>query len=126
MDRLMRQRQASAHTIASYRDSFRLLMQYAQQRMRKAPSPLTVPDIDIPFLGAFLDHLEKERDNSARSRNVRLAALHFRTGSNKRTAAAKEAAAAARIPPVGRVRGDHSINVMPPSPNPKMALLTMR
>ena len=76
MDRLMRQRQASPHTIASYRDTFRLLMQYAQQRLRKAPSQLTVPDIDTPFLGTFLDHLEKERDNSARSRNVRLAALH--------------------------------------------------
>src|SRR5215468_11774823 len=81
MDRLMRQRQASPHTIASYRDTFRLLMQYAQQRLRKAPSQLTVPDMDTPFLGAFLDHLEKERDNTARSRNVRLAALHsfFRT-----------------------------------------------
>jgi integrase len=76
MDRLMRQRQASPHTIASYRDTFRLLMQYAQHRLRKAPSQLTVPDMDTPFLGAFLDHLEKERDNSARSRNVRLAALH--------------------------------------------------
>jgi integrase/recombinase XerD len=76
MDRLMRQRQASPHTIASYRDTFRLLMQYAQRRLRKTPSQLTVPDMDTPFLGAFLDHLEKERDNSARSRNVRLAALH--------------------------------------------------
>jgi integrase/recombinase XerD len=76
MDRLMRQRQASPHTIASYRDTFRLLMQYAQQRLHKTPSQLTVPDMDTPFLGAFLDHLEKDRDNSARSRNVRLAALH--------------------------------------------------
>ncbi len=76
MDRLMRQRQASPHTIASYRDTFRLLMQYAQQRLRKAPSQLTMPDLDTPFLGAFLDHLEQKRDNSARSRNVRLAALH--------------------------------------------------
>jgi len=76
MDRLMRQRQASPHTIASYRDTFRLLMQYAQQRLRKVPSQLTMPDLDTPFLGAFLDHLEQKRDNSARSRNVRLAALH--------------------------------------------------
>lgn len=70
MDRLMRQRQASPHTIASYRDTFRLLLQYAQLRLRKAPSQLTVPDLDTAFLGGFLDHLEQKRDNSARSRNV--------------------------------------------------------
>jgi integrase/recombinase XerD len=76
MDRLMRQRQASPHTIASYRDTFRLLMQHAQQRLHRAPSQLILPDLDTPFLGAFLDHLEQKRDNSARSRNVRLAAIH--------------------------------------------------
>jgi integrase/recombinase XerD len=76
MDRLMQQRQASSHTIASYRDTFRLLLQYAQQRLGKAPSQLAVPDLDTPFLGTFLDHLEKKRGNSARSRNVRLAAIH--------------------------------------------------
>src|SRR5437870_11277967 len=76
MDRLMRQRQASPHTIASYRDTFRLLIQYAQQRLRKTPSQLTVPDLDTVFLGSFLDHLEQHRANSARSRNVRLAAIH--------------------------------------------------
>ena len=76
MDRLMQQRQASPHTVASYRDTFRLLLQYAQQRLGKAPSNLTVPDLDTPLLGAFLEHLERERKNSARSRNVRLAAIH--------------------------------------------------
>ena len=76
MDRLMQQRQASPHTIASYRDTFRLLLQYAQQRLGKAPSNLSVPELDTPLLGAFLDHLERERKNSARSRNVRLAAIH--------------------------------------------------
>src|SRR5277367_6741968 len=76
MDRLVRQRQVSPHTLASYRDTFRLLLQYAQRRLGKAPSALTLPDLDTPFLGAFLDHLEQERDNSARSRNVRLAAIH--------------------------------------------------
>jgi integrase/recombinase XerD len=76
MDRLMRQRQASPHTIASYRDTFRLLIQYALQRLRKPPSQLTLPDLDTPFLGTFLDHLEQKRGNSARSRNVRLAAIH--------------------------------------------------
>ena len=76
MDRLMQQRQASSHTIASYRDTFRLLLQYAQQRLGKAPSTLTVPELDAPLLSSFLNHLERERKNSARSRNVRLAAIH--------------------------------------------------
>ena len=76
MDRLMQQRQVSPHTIASYRDTFRLLLQYVQQRLGRAPSQVTVPDLDTPFLGTFLDHLEKKRGNSARSRNVRLAAIH--------------------------------------------------
>jgi len=76
IDRLMRQRRVSHHTVASYRDTFRLLLQYAQRHLDKAPSTLTLPDLDTPFLGAFLDHLEQERDNSARSRNVRLAAIH--------------------------------------------------
>src|SRR5437762_12140682 len=76
LHRLMRQRQASPLTIASYRDTFRLLMQYAQQRLHKAPSQLTIPDLDTVFLGSFLDHLEQHRANSARSRNVRLAAIH--------------------------------------------------
>lgn len=76
MDRLMQQRQASRHTIASYRDTFRLLLQFAQQRVGKPPTSLTVPDLDTPLLGAFLDHLERDRKNSARSRNVRLAAIH--------------------------------------------------
>jgi len=76
MDRLMRQRQVSSHTLASYRDTFRLLVQYAQQRLRKAPAQLTMLELDTVFLGAFLDHLEQKRNNSARSRNVRLAAIH--------------------------------------------------
>src|SRR5258708_31555979 len=76
IDRLMRQRQVSPHALASYRDSFRLLLQYAQRQLHKAPSDLMLPDLDTAFLGAFLDHLEQGRKNSARSRNVRLAAIH--------------------------------------------------
>jgi len=75
-DRLMHQRRASPHTIASYRDTFRLLLGFAKQRLKKAPSNLGIEDLDTPFIGAFLDHLEKDRGNSARSRNVRLAAIH--------------------------------------------------
>jgi integrase/recombinase XerD len=75
-DRLMRQRQASSNTIASYRDSFCLLFEFAQQLLYKSPSMLSIEDLDAPFMGAFLAHLEKDRGNSARSRNVRLAAIH--------------------------------------------------
>jgi site-specific recombinase XerD len=74
-DRLMSQRQASPHTIASYRDTFRLLLKFAQQRLHKCPSSLTIEDLDAPFLGEFLNHLEIQRGNKARSRNTRLAAI---------------------------------------------------
>jgi integrase/recombinase XerD len=75
VDRLIRQRQVSHHTLASYRDTFRLLLEHAQVQLGKAPSALTLADLDAPFLGGFLDHLEQHRGNSARSRNVRLAAI---------------------------------------------------
>jgi site-specific recombinase XerC len=64
--RLMQQRQASAHTIASYRDTFRLLLQFAQQRLRKAPSTLALVDIDAPLVSDFLDDLEKARHVTAK------------------------------------------------------------
>lgn len=75
-DRLMRQRRASPHTVASYRDSFRLLLGFAQQTLEKAPTALAIKDLDAPFISAFLDHLEQDRGVTARSRNVRLAAIH--------------------------------------------------
>ena len=75
-DRLMHQRQASPHTIASYRDTFRLLLEFVSLRLKKAPSAFLLDDLDAPLIGAFLDHLERERGISARSRNVRLAAIH--------------------------------------------------
>ena len=74
-DRLMNQRQASPHTIASYRDTFRLLFFFAEERLKKPPSKLTLDDIDAPFIGAFLDHIEKNRHNGARTRNLRLTAI---------------------------------------------------
>jgi integrase/recombinase XerD len=74
-ERLLRQRQVSPHTIAAYRDAFRLLLGFAEKRLAKAPSDLLLTDIDATFVGAFLDHLEKDRSNSARSRNARLAAI---------------------------------------------------
>jgi integrase/recombinase XerD len=75
-DRLLRQRRASPHTVAGYRDTFRLLLRFANQRLGKAPSKLSLTDLDAPFIGDFLDHLEKARGNDARSRNTRLAAIH--------------------------------------------------
>ncbi len=75
-DRLLRQRQASPHTIAGYRDSFRLLLQFANERIGKAPSKIQIEDLDAPFVGLFLEHLESVRKNSARTRNARLAAIH--------------------------------------------------
>lgn len=76
LDRLLRQRQASPHTIAGYRDTFRLLLRFAAQRLAIAPSDLQMEDLETPFIGEFLDHLEKERGNSARTRNARLSAIH--------------------------------------------------
>jgi integrase/recombinase XerD len=73
--RLIAQRRASPHTIASYRDTFRLLLQFAEKRLAKAPSKLTIEDLNAPFLGEFLDHLESIRANGARSRNLRLVAI---------------------------------------------------
>ena len=75
-DRLIHQRQASPHTVESYRDTFRLLVKFAHQRLAKEPSRLMIEDLDALFIGKFLNHLEKDRGIHARSRNVRLAAIH--------------------------------------------------
>jgi site-specific recombinase XerD len=74
-DRLRRQKRASPHTIASYRDTVSFLLRFTQQRLGKAPSALALNDLDAPLISAFLDDLEHTRGTSARSRNVRLAAI---------------------------------------------------
>jgi integrase/recombinase XerD len=74
-DRLTAQLQASPNTIASYRDTFRLLLRYASQRRNKPPTKLRIEDLDSTLIGDFLAHVEKVRRNSARSRNTRLAAI---------------------------------------------------
>jgi integrase/recombinase XerD len=74
-ERLMRQRNVSANTIASYRDTFRLLFAFAQARLRKPPSALALDDLDAPFVGAFLDDIEKKRGAGVRTRNLRLTAI---------------------------------------------------
>src|ERR1035438_5486326 len=73
--RLMMQRKVSPHTIASYRDTFRLLLQFAQKRLHKIPSQLRLDDLDAALVGAFLEDLENRRHNGARSRNLRLTAI---------------------------------------------------
>lgn len=74
-DRLIRQKQASPHTIASYRDTWRLLLAYAGQQAGKPPSCLDIGDLGADTVTGFLDHLERERGCTARTRNARLAAV---------------------------------------------------
>lgn len=75
-ERLMRQRNASAQTVAAYRDTWRLLLSFATKKLAKPPSALDLEDLGVPLVCAFLDHLEQERGNSVRTRNARLAAIH--------------------------------------------------
>src|SRR5207247_5707293 len=65
----------SPHTVASYRDTLRLLLTFAAERRSIEPSKLDIGDIDAPLVGAFLDHLERARGNGVRTRNARLAAI---------------------------------------------------
>src|SRR5207245_5153020 len=64
------------HTISSYRYTFRMFLKFAQQRLHKPPSSLNFEQIDAPLIVACLDHLEKQRQLSTRSRNLRLTAIH--------------------------------------------------
>jgi integrase/recombinase XerD len=75
IQRLIAQHHASPHTIASYRDTFRLLLGFAEKRLKRPPSKLALADFSAPFVASFLDELESKRANGARSRNVRLAAI---------------------------------------------------
>ena len=75
-DRLLCQRWVSPNTVASYRDAFRLLLSFVQQKTGTPPARLELTHLDAPTIGAFLEHLEQERGNSARTRNIRLAAVH--------------------------------------------------
>jgi site-specific recombinase XerD len=75
VERLMKQRNASPHTIKSYRDTFRLLLQFLQKRLQKPPSSFQLSEIDAPSIAEFLEKLEQDRCISARSRNLRLTAI---------------------------------------------------
>ncbi|MGH2887624.1 MAG: tyrosine-type recombinase/integrase [Solirubrobacteraceae bacterium] len=74
--RLIKERNASPHTIASYRDTIRLLLRFAATRSGREPSMLDIADLDADSVAAFLDHIQTDRGNSARTRNARLAAIH--------------------------------------------------
>lgn len=73
--RLMQQKRVSAHTIRSYRDTFRLLLHFARKRFRTSPDRLAFEKIDAPFISAFLTEMEKTRGIGARTRNLRLTAI---------------------------------------------------
>lgn len=75
-DRLLKQLGASPHTIAAYRDTFRLLLRFASERLKQRPSEIRSEDLDVALLGKFLNHLEVNRRNQPRTRNNRLAAIH--------------------------------------------------
>lgn len=100
-DRLVRQRQASPQTIAAYRDTWRLLLVFAAQRTATPPSKLDIADLDAPLVGAFLDHLERDRGNSVRTRNARLAAIRslFRYAALRHPEHAELIARVLAIPP---------------------------
>ena len=100
-DRLARQQNASPHTVAAYRDTLRLLLQFTAQRTGTQPAELTIEDVDAPLVGAFLDHLEHDRGNGVRSRNARLAAVHalFRFAALRHPEHAAQIARVLAIPP---------------------------
>jgi site-specific recombinase XerD len=100
-DRLARQRQASGHTIAAYRDAIKLLLMFAERQTGKPPSRLDIADLDAPLIGAFLHQLETGRGNSTRTRNARLAAIHslFRYAALRHPEDAAVIARVLAIPP---------------------------
>jgi integrase/recombinase XerD len=107
-DRLIAQRQSSGHTIAAYRDTWKLVLAFAGGRLRKPPSRLQVADLDAPLIGAFLDHLETVRGNSAATRNARLAAIHslFRYAALRHP---EDAAIIARVLAIPPKRSDRTL-----------------
>lgn len=76
IDRLLQQWRASAHTVASYRDAFRLLLHFACEKLGKKPSVLSMKDLTPDFISSFLEYVEKGRNNCVRTRNARLSAIH--------------------------------------------------
>jgi site-specific recombinase XerD len=73
--RLMQQKKVSPHTICSYRDTFRLLLTFASEKLHREPDRMTLPDIDVPLITDFLNDIEANRGDCARTRNLRLTAI---------------------------------------------------
>jgi integrase/recombinase XerD len=107
-ERLTRDKNASPHTIACYRDTLRLLLVFLAERIGTAPARAQIEDLDAPLIGAFLDHLERRRGNSIRSRNTRLAAIHslFRFAALRHP---EQAALIARVLAIPPKRHDRSV-----------------
>jgi integrase/recombinase XerD len=96
LERLVQQQHVSPRTIASYRDTFRLLLAFAEQHLQRAVATLCLQDLDRALVLAFLNHLETQRHNCIRSRNARLAAIR----AFLHDAALQEPSALAQIQPV--------------------------
>ena len=104
--RLIEQRSASSNTVASYRDTFRLLLKFAASRLGRDPYELNLGDLDAELIIAFLGHLERARGNSVRTRNARLSAIHsfFRYASFEEPA---HAALIQRVMAIPHKRAEH-------------------
>ena len=100
-DRLIQQRHASPHTVAAYRDAWRMLIRFAAAHLAKAPSQLELGDLDAPLIGRFLAHLEHDHANTVRTRNARLSAIHalFRYAALEHPEQAAVIARVLAIPP---------------------------
>lgn len=107
-DRLVRERHASPATVAAYRDTWRMLLDFAATRTRKSPARIDLDDIDAPMVSAFLDHLETHRGNTARTRNARLAGIHsvFRFAAHRHP---EHTATIARVLAIPTKRFDRAI-----------------
>jgi len=105
-DRLARQKKASPNTVAAYRDTFKLLLAFAQERTGTAPSRLSLTDLDATLIGEFLQHLEDKRGNGSATRNARLAAIHslFRYAAPRAPEHAAVISQVLAIPPRRRER----------------------
>ena len=120
-ERLTSQLGASPHTVASYRDTFRLLLVFASKHRRRPASDLRLEDLDAKLVAAFLRHLEHDRGNGARSRNNRLSAIHafFRQVYLQEPALAHHCQQVLAVPfkrfergPVGFLSADESVALL--------------
>jgi site-specific recombinase XerD len=125
-DRLASQRHASPRTITAYRDTLKLLVIFTHQRSGKPPTRLDWDDLDVTAITAFLNHLETERHNSIRTRNVRLTAIRslFSFAALRHPEHALLIQRVLAIPPKGSPNG--SCRSSPPSRSPRWSLRPTR